>query len=143
MESQLEKAPPKVLADENRLLNLEELQSLGLKSYAFCVICQELVLPQERSPFFCPSCQSVVFCDPCIKKWKKEKNTCPNCRVIVDRRTTAFQSCLSKKDFTQVYEMLRLKCRYTEFGCQTEANLMQIEDHEAGPCLHKPCPECK
>ena len=51
---------------EDRLVNKAELDTLGLFSYAFCVICQELIMPQAKQPVICNICQTAVYCKPCI-----------------------------------------------------------------------------
>lgn len=33
---------------EDRIVNKEELDSLSLFSYAFCIICQEVIMPEQR-----------------------------------------------------------------------------------------------
>ena len=54
------------MVTEDRLVNKAELDKLGLFSYAFCVICQELIMPQAKKPVICSICQTAVYCKPCI-----------------------------------------------------------------------------
>ena len=54
---------------ESRLQNRAELDKLGLFSYAFCVICQEVIMPKDKAPVFCNICQTAVYCKPCIQQW--------------------------------------------------------------------------
>ena len=44
------------LMTEDRICNREELDTLGLFSYAFCVICQEVIMPEAKVPVFCVMC---------------------------------------------------------------------------------------
>jgi len=57
------------LVTEDRICNKEELDSLGLFSYAFCIICQEVIMPESKAPVYCTLCQSAVYCKKCITQW--------------------------------------------------------------------------
>ena len=45
-----------VQVTEDRLCNREELDKLNLFSYAFCLICQQVIMPQEMKPVYCNLC---------------------------------------------------------------------------------------
>lgn len=44
------------LVTEDRICNKEELDSLALFSYAFCIICQEVIMPETKAPVYCSLC---------------------------------------------------------------------------------------
>ena len=54
---------------EDRLCNKAELDSLNLFSFAFCVICQEVIMPHSKTPVYCTLCKNAVYCKGCIAKW--------------------------------------------------------------------------
>jgi hypothetical protein len=91
-----------VCATEERIKNLEELEKLDLKSYAFCVICQEITLPIENKPVFCNGCQTAVFCKGCIDNWTSRKRECPMCK----RKAPLFLDCLANKEIAAVYDVM-------------------------------------
>ena len=57
------------LMTEDRICNRAELDSLGLFSFIFCVICQEVILPEAKTPVICTMCKSAVYCKQCITQW--------------------------------------------------------------------------
>jgi len=63
-------AQPQILTTEERIVNLAEIKTLELHSFAFCVICQELIMPKEANPVYCSGCQTAVYCQCCIVKWR-------------------------------------------------------------------------
>ena len=50
---------------ESRIVNIDELKEMGVFSFTFCVICQNVATP-SRKPVNCRACQSAVFCQECI-----------------------------------------------------------------------------
>ena len=64
---------------EDRIINRKELEDLGVLSFTFCVICQQ-VSTLSRKPVYCGSCESAVFCQACIKQWLKRSKDCPYCK---------------------------------------------------------------
>ena len=68
------------LVTEDRICNKEELDSLGLFSYAFCIICQEVIMPESKTPVYCTLCQSAVYCKSCITKWQQRRRECCYCK---------------------------------------------------------------
>ena len=53
------------------------------KSYNDCSICLDYVSGKIRSK--CYVC-SAEFHGRCIKKWFKKEPTCPNCRVVIQKK---------------------------------------------------------
>ena len=45
-----------ILMTEDRICNREELDSLGLFSFVFCIICQEVIMPEAKVPVYCTMC---------------------------------------------------------------------------------------
>ena len=68
------------LVTEDRICNKQELDSLGLFSYAFCIICQEVIMPESKVPVVCSLCQSAVYCKGCIAKWQSRRRECCYCK---------------------------------------------------------------
>ena len=46
---------------EDRIINKKELEDLGVLSFTFCVICQNVSTP-SRVPVVCNGCDSAIFC---------------------------------------------------------------------------------
>ena len=67
----------KVQATEDRIVNILALDKL--KSFAFCTICQEMIMPAEKKPVICIACNNAVYCSPCIDQWKKSKGGRAGC----------------------------------------------------------------
>ena len=44
-----------------------------------CDLCMEPFKRGINPPYTCVPCGHVA-CDPCLKQWRKSKNTCPKCR---------------------------------------------------------------
>jgi hypothetical protein len=57
---------PVELTIEDRIVNLSELRERELFSYIFCIICQEVPMPEAKKPVYCLGCGSAVFCKNCI-----------------------------------------------------------------------------
>ena len=90
---------------EDRIINRKELESLGVLSFTFCVICQNISTP-VRVPVVCSGCESAVFCQQCIKQWLVRSRECPYCK----QQGTRFEECLLKTQFRKVYEIAKVKC---------------------------------
>lgn len=68
------------LMTEDRICNRAELDSHNLFQLIFCVICQEVVLPQAKTPVFCVMCKSAVYCKQCITQWQTRSKQCCYCK---------------------------------------------------------------
>ena len=50
-----------------------------MSSAIVCSICMEQYRLGINPPMTCSPCGH-VFCDPCLQIWKRQSNSCPNCR---------------------------------------------------------------
>ena len=75
----------------NKIMNYSEFYKIlrnfkkekETKSYNDCSICLDCVSGKIRSK--CDVC-SAEFHGRCIKKWFKKEPTCPNCRVVIQKK---------------------------------------------------------
>ena len=127
------------LVTEDRICNKEELDSLGLFSYAFCIICQEVIMPESKTPVYCTLCQSAVYCKKCITQWQTRRRECCYCKQT---GVGQFASALSRPEFSKVFELTKIRCiNYP--NCLDIYPLSEIERHEKISCQVKPCSQCQ
>ena len=127
------------LLTEDRLCNKEELDSLGLFSYAFCIICQEVIMPEAKQPVFCTSCQSAVYCQPCISTWQQRRRECCYCKQT---RPGQFASVQTRAELSKVFELAKIRCKSYP-NCMEVLPLSEIERHEKISCKYRPCRQCQ
>lgn len=125
------------LTIEDRIVNLQELQEQEQFTTIFCMICQEVAMPEARKPVWCNSCGTAVFCESCIKQWRKRQDSCPQCRQI--RPSTLPVTCNPK--INEVFETTLIACKFGK--CSQIHTLTTLEVHEEIYCNQKPCPLCK
>ena len=114
------------LVTEDRICNKEELDSLSLFSYAFCIICQEVIMPQAKVPVYCTLCQSAVYCKACIMAWQQRRRECCYCKQY---KAGQFAHALNRPEIAKVYELTKLRCiNYPK--CEETLPLTEIEKHE-------------
>jgi len=84
-----------------------------------CAICHNIA----RNPKGCPS--EHLFCEDCLVGWGR--NTCPTCRVVVEKPIGIDHSRYVKED----YLSMTTKCRFHGRGCDKVLHLgPEIEKHE-------------
>lgn len=126
------------LVTEDRICNMQELESLGLFSYAFCVICQEVIMPEAKVPLLCSLCQSATYCKGCITEWQKRRRECCYCKQT---KPGQFVNALSRPEMLKVFQLAKLRCQNYP-NCQEVHPLETIERHEKLHCKVRPCRQC-
>lgn len=98
-----------------------------------CDICKNILL----EPISCSECQH-IFCSSCINHWmeRKQQNIC------------IYRCDFSKKQvppvMIQLLRKLKLKCKYSENGCQEQIDYDFLAEHEKNCEYHKKkCHGCK
>ena len=127
------------LVTEDRICNKEELDSLNLFTYAFCVICQEVIMPEAKIPVYCSLCKSAVYCKPCIQKWQARRRECCYCKQT---KQGQFMLCKNKPEFAKVFDLAMIRCSSYP-NCLEILPLSQIEKHEKIDCIYRPCHQCE
>jgi len=66
--------------DLERKLSADQIEKLSIGN--MCAICLEEMDEENGEIFTIPICNH-KFHDPCVRRWKKEKATCPSCRGVM------------------------------------------------------------
>lgn len=94
----------------------------------------DLIIPLH--PVICSQCEN-VFCQDCLKEWKKKSKNCPLCKTIF------IESKRKNTILTQQLQSIRLYCKFKENGCTYHPLKDEKKEHEKTcPFQWKPCSKC-